>query len=81
MAWIEVIRPDNAEGLLKQIYDDSMSRAGKLWNIVSIMSQNAPTMKASMELYGAIMFGPSELSRSQREMMAVVVSGENHCVY
>lgn len=38
-------------------------------------------MWASMNLYRAIMFGPSPLSRRQREMMATVVSASNGCHY
>ncbi len=81
MAWIEVIAPDKATGQLKEQYDHAMNRAGRIWNIVSIMSQNPATMKASMELYKAIMFGASPLSRSQRELIAVAVSSENQCFY
>ena len=81
MAWIDVISPETASGELKQQYEDAIRRAGKIWNIVSIMSQNHAAMKASMEFYIAIMIGPSKLSRSQREMLAIVVSAQNHCVY
>jgi alkylhydroperoxidase family enzyme len=45
------------------------------------MSLNPRSMKASMDFYGAIMFGRSPLSRSQREMLAIVVSATNHCRY
>jgi len=45
------------------------------------MSLNAGTLRASMDLYGAIMFGPSELSRAERELLAVVVSCTNDCHY
>jgi len=45
------------------------------------MSQNPRAMKASMDFYGAIMFGASPLSRSQREVLAVVTSAANGCVY
>lgn len=81
MPWIHVKTIDEAEGLLKKEYTSAMKRAGRIWNIVSIMSQNPRTMKTSMDMYGSIMFGPSPLSRSQREMLAVVVSAVNHCVY
>ena len=81
MAWIHVIGPDEATGKLKAHFDESIKRSGKVWNIVSIMSQNPSVMTASMEFYKAVMFGPSELSRSQREMLATVVSANNHCVY
>ena len=81
MAWIDIISPDAATGELKKQYDEAIGRAGRLWNIVSIMSQNPAVMKASMTHYKAIMFGDSDLTRTQREMLAVVVSAENHCVY
>ena len=81
MPWIRVISIDEAQGLLKQLYDAALQRAGRIWNIVGIMSQNPPVMKASMDMYGAMMHGPSPLSRGRREMLAVVVSARNHCLY
>jgi hypothetical protein len=45
------------------------------------MSPNPPVMEASMSFYRALMFGPSPLSRAQREMLATVVSAEIRCVY
>ena len=81
MPHIKVIPPDEATGSLKAQYDQAMSRAGRIWRIVSMMSQNPAAMKASMEFYGTLMFGPSKLSRSQREMLATVTSAANHCVY
>lgn len=81
MPWIRVIGLDEATGLLKQQYEAALQRAGRIWNIVSIMSQNPPALKASMAFYGALMHGPSPLSRSQRELIAVVVSRANGCVY
>ncbi len=58
-----------------------LHRAGRVWNIVRIMTPNAEAMRASMGFYSAIMHGESPLSRPQREMLAVVVSRINHCVY
>jgi uncharacterized peroxidase-related enzyme len=81
MPWIKVISLEEAKGLLKQEYEAALRRAGRIWNVVSIMSQNPRSMKASMDFYIAIMFGSSPLSRGQREMLAVVVSAANHCVY
>ena len=81
MAWIEVIPYEKATGFLKKEYDSALKRAGRIWRIVSIMSQNPRAMKTSMDFYSAIMFGKSPLSRSQREMLATVVSAANHCVY
>ena len=81
MPWIHVKSTDEAEGRLKKEYELAQKRAGRIWNIVSIMSQNPQALRASMDFYAVLMFGRSPLSRSQREMLAVVVSATNHCVY
>jgi alkylhydroperoxidase family enzyme len=81
LPWIEVISLEKARGMLKKEYQAALERAGRIWHIVSIMSQNPRSMKASLDFYSTIMFGRSPLSRSQREMLAVVVSATNHCVY
>ena len=81
MPWIKVYSFDEATGFLMKQYEAAIKRAGRIWNIVAIMSQNPRTLKTSMDLYGAVLFGRSPLSRGQREMLAVVVSAENHCIY
>jgi len=81
MPYIRQITIDQATGLLKKELEKAVARAGRVWNIVQIMSLNGRVMKSSMEMYGATMFAKSPLSRAQREMLAVVVSKANHCVY
>jgi len=81
MPWIDVVSAEKATGMLKKLYDDAIKRAGRIWGIVGIMSQNPRAMKTSMDFYSAIMFGSSPLTRGQREMLAVVVSARNHCLY
>lgn len=81
MSWIQLIQPEQATGLLKRCYDAAMQRAGRVWNIVRAMSPNPPVLKASMDFYLALMYGPSPLSRRQRELLAVVVSWKNDCTY
>ena len=81
MAFIGSIEPDEATGKLKAVYNQAERRAGRVYNILKIMSRSPGALTASMEMYRATMFGPSELSRAQREMLAVVVSAANHCHY
>jgi alkylhydroperoxidase family enzyme len=81
MPHIRLIDVDEATGLLAQEYGAAMGRAGKVYNIVKSMSPNPSVLKRSMGLYKAIMFGPSELSRLERELLAVVVSNANSCHY
>ena len=66
---------------MKRELDAARRRAGRVWNIVRAMTPNPAVLRASMNLYRAIMYGPSPLTRVQRELLAVVVSGRNGCVY
>ena len=81
MAWIKTVSDDESEGLLRQLYDAAIRRAGRVFNIVRAMSPNPPVLEASLGMYRAIMFGPSPLSRGVRELLAVVVSKANGCHY
>ena len=81
MAFICTVHPDVASGALKAEYDQAVRRAGKVWNILRVMSPNPAALRASMALYAQVMHGPSPLSRAQREMVAVVVSKANDCHY
>lgn len=81
MSWIQEVRPEDAKGLLKRVYDEAVKRAGRIWNIVRVMSLNPETGQRSFALYAAIMKGPSPLTKYQRELLAVVVSAEVDCFY
>ena len=78
---VVILEEGDASGALKTQYDTAIERAGKVFNIVKAMSLNPETLSASMDLYRAVMFGPSELSRAERELLAVVVSRANDCYY
>jgi uncharacterized peroxidase-related enzyme len=81
MSNIKVISYNEAEGRLKEIYDDLISKRGKLAQVHTIQSLRPESIVKHMDLYLEIMFTKSSLSRAEREMMAVVVSVENGCNY
>jgi alkylhydroperoxidase family enzyme len=81
MTHVHVLSYDETTGVARREYDAAMRRAGRIWNIVSIQSQLPEVMRDSMKIYHSIMFGPSPLSRTQREMLAVVTSQANDCHY
>lgn len=81
MAHVRQIPPDQATGVLKRIFDEAIARAGKVWGILRVQSLNPAALEASTGIYKVLMFGPSPLSRSQREMLATVVSRANDCFY
>jgi uncharacterized peroxidase-related enzyme len=81
MAWIRVISEDEASGRLKELYEKYVEPWGGVDNILKIHSLNVPSLEAHFQLYATLMRGPSDLSRAQREMIAVVASAANRCHY
>ena len=53
MPYIQQITIDRATGQVKKELEKAIKRAGRVWNIVQIMSLNGRVMKSSMEMYGA----------------------------
>lgn len=81
-AWIRVIPEDEAEGELKSLYEQEFDEERQgTDNILAIHSLNPPTLRAHADLYHTVMHAKSPLSRTEREMVAVVVSVINHCHY
>jgi len=81
MAYIPYVPPEEAEGLLAELYEEYASPEGPVDNILRIHSLNPRSMRDHFRLYAHLMRGPSPLTRVQREMLAVVVSAENDCFY
>jgi uncharacterized peroxidase-related enzyme len=81
MPHVRLIEVDEATGPLQEEYEAAVGRAGKVFNIVKAMSLRPGVLKRSMALYREVMFGPSGLSRQERELLAVVVSRQNDCHY
>ena len=81
MPYIRQVCDEEATGACARELDAARRRAGRVWNIVRVMTPNPAVLRASMQMYAAIMHGPSPLLRRRREMLAVVVSRANGCVY
>ena len=81
MAWIRIVEETEAQGLLARIYEASRQRAGRVFNIVKVQSNNPRVLQSSMGFYQTAMLADSALTRAQREMLAVVVSTANDCHY
>lgn len=81
MARIQVTSYEDATGRLKDIYDDLIAKRGQLADVHMIQSLRPESIVKHMDLYLEIMFTKSELSRAEREMIAVIVSASNKCEY
>jgi len=81
MAYIPYIAESQAGDNLKTLYDRYRDPKGFVDNILKIHGHNPPSLEAHVKLYATLMRGRSELTKIQREMIAVVVSSINKCHY
>lgn len=81
MSWIREVDPGEAAGDLREIYREVGDRRGSIANIYKVQSLNPPALKAHLDLYMSLVYRRGGLSRAQREMVGVVVSGLNRCQY
>ncbi len=82
IAWIDTVAEEEASGELQRAYRRSAYTAsGKVDHIMKIHSLNPASLVDHLHLYKTLMFGESPLSRTQREMIGVVVSAINRCQY
>lgn len=81
MAWIKIITESEAAGRLKTLYNKMIEPWGGVDNIMRIHSLNPASLHGHFELYKTLMRGRSDLTKIEREMIAVVVSTVNRCHY
>ena len=77
MARIRIIGEEEAEGLLREIYDQLTAGRGQLAEVHKLQSLRPKSILRHMALYMEIIFTRSELSRAEPEMTAVVLSAAN----
>jgi uncharacterized peroxidase-related enzyme len=56
-------------------------KIGFVPNVLTAYAHDMPKLEAFAAFYNDLMLAPSGLSKLEREMIAVVVSSENHCFY
>ena len=76
-----MIEREQASSELAEAYERVAGERGTVSNILKVHSVSPRTMLAHLDLYKELMFGQSELTRSEREMIAVAVSATNGCHY
>lgn len=58
-----------------------LDKLGMIPNVLTAYSQNLKQLEGFTRLYNELMLGEGELTKLEREMVAVVVSSENKCYY
>ena len=82
MAHIKVIPDDEWTGELAELYPQVVDPTyKKVDNIIAVHSLNPRGLAAHQGLYASAMAGTATLRKVERELIALVVSLENHCHY
>lgn len=66
---------------IKRYFEVCEEKLGMIPNVLAAYAFSSDRLRAFSQLYNALMLGESELSKAEREMIAVAVSAENHCFY
>jgi len=82
MARIETIPDDSWDGELGVLHARVVDPTyGRVDNIIAVHSLNPKGLAAHQGLYASAMTGTASLRKVERELIAFVVSLENHCHY
>ncbi len=80
-AWIPVPSPDGLPAEVADEIGDISERIGFVPNIARLLGVTPRHFVGWWRYFDDLMRGPSNISKTQREMIAVVVSAEAHCPY
>lgn len=80
-AWITVPAPDELPAEVADEIGDVSERIGFLPNVARLLAVTPSHFVGWWTYFDQLMRGPSGLSKTQREMIAVVVSAESRCPY
>ena len=81
MAYIPYISQEDASPELRALFDRYREPDGEIDNILRVHGLNPQSLSGHVGLYQTLMRGRSDLTCTQREMIAVVVSAINECHY
>ena len=81
MPYVRTIPYDEAQGELKDVYDNMIKVRGNISNVQAVSSLRPHIIKTLAAHVGSVMRSESGVSRAEREMVAAVVSATNKCQY
>jgi uncharacterized peroxidase-related enzyme len=81
VAYITILDDEESPVDLQEMYARMAPAGTPVDNILRIHSLNPKSLQVHYDLYKHLMYGPSDLTRAEREMIAVVVSRVNDCHY
>lgn len=78
---LDLTEPDPPEEDIARYYEKCQEKLGLVPNVLRTYAHNPAKLRAFITSYNTLMLGESELSKLEREMIAVTVSAANRCYY
>lgn len=78
---IALPEPDNLDEDIKKYFGKCQEKLGLVPNVLRALTGNQAKLRNFISFYNELMLGDSNLSKLEREMIAVVVSSANRCYY
>lgn len=81
MTWVRTVGEHEAQGYIRTLYEQLRKHRGFVPNVIKSTTIRPELTQAYVRMAATLMFGPSELTRVQREMLATVTSVASRCRY
>jgi uncharacterized peroxidase-related enzyme len=81
IAWLPVADGEPEDEDVRKLFDRAVERLGFIPNVFRVYAARPERFKKWRAHFNEVTLGESELTVAEREMIAVVVSSENHCLY
>jgi uncharacterized peroxidase-related enzyme len=81
ICWLDVPGADDVSDDVKELWAKPLEKLGFVPNVLRVYAIRPRHLQLWNEFYDELMRGESGLTKSQREMIAVVVSTANRCHY
>lgn len=81
IGWLPVPDEASLEDDLRTLFGKARARLGFVPNVFRVYALRPEKLRRWRAHFTEVTVGESELTPAQREMIAVVVSAENHCLY
>jgi uncharacterized peroxidase-related enzyme len=81
IAWLPAAGEEPADPDVASLFERARERLGFIPNVFKVYATRPEHFKKWRPHFNEVTIGESELTVAEREMIAVVVSAENHCLY
>ena len=81
IAWLPVAERTSDDADVRSLFQRAVDKLGFIPNVFKVYAARPEHFKKWRAHFNEVTIGDSELTVAEREMIAVVVSAENHCLY